>query len=87
MVLWLAEKPIQQAAWGHMLVIPALKAQELLHIPGQPGIHGDSLSQNNQKKSNQQQITQQWTKSKKRTQVRTINSFGGQDSLEKGHQE
>lgn len=51
MVLWLAEKPTQQAAWGHMLVIPALKAQELLHIPGQPGLHGDSLSQNNQKKN------------------------------------
>lgn len=60
MVLWLAEKSTQQAAWGHMLVIPALKAQELLHVPGQPGLHGDSLSQNNQKKkSSQQQITQQ----------------------------
>lgn len=50
MVLWLPEKPTQQAAWGHMLVIPAFKAQELLHVPGQPGLHGDSLSQNNQKK-------------------------------------
>lgn len=51
MVLWLAEKSTQQAAWGHMLVTPALKAQELLHVPGQPGLHGDSLSQNNQKKN------------------------------------
>lgn len=25
MLLWLAEKPTQQAAWGHRLVIPALK--------------------------------------------------------------